>query len=171
MSAVLRPAPSFEPMSEADLRRVLEIEENLYEFPWTLGNFRDSLRAGYDCWVVRDGKQLIGYAVLMLAAGEAHLLNLSVAAHAQRRGHGRTLLNDVVGVARERDAKVLFLEVRPTNEGGQRLYTRYGFRQIGVAIWKRWGSLPCGSCADAARFDPTFLRRRFRQARFRLRGP
>jgi len=56
MSAVLRPAPSFEPMSEADLRRVLEIEEDLYEFPWTLGNFRDSLRAGYGCWVVRDGR-------------------------------------------------------------------------------------------------------------------
>src|SRR6267154_538104 len=130
--AVPRPAPSFEPMSEADLRRVLELEEDLYEFPWTLGNFRDSLRAGYGCWVVRDGRQLIAYAVLMLAAGEAHLLNLSVAAHAQRRGHGRSLLNDVVGVARESDAKVLFLEVRPTNTVGQRLYTRYGFRQIGV---------------------------------------
>jgi len=119
-------------MSEADLRRVLEIEEDLYEFPWTLGNFRDSLRAGYGCWMVRDGRQLIAYAVLMLAAGEAHLLNLSVAAHAQRRGHGRSLLNDVVGVARESDAKVLFLEVRPTNTVGQRLYARYGFRQIGV---------------------------------------
>jgi len=87
-------------MSEADLRRVLEIEEDLYEFPWTLGNFRDSLRAGYGCWVVRDGRQLIAYAVLMLAAGEGHLLNLSVAAQAQRRGHGRSLLNDVVEAAR-----------------------------------------------------------------------
>src|SRR5258706_13354991 len=118
-------------MSEADLRRVLEIAEDLYEFPWTLGNFRDSLRAGYGCWVVRDGRQLIAYAVLMLAAGEAHLLNLSVAAHAQRRGHGPTLLNDVVGAAPERRPKVLFLEVRPTNTAGQRLYARYGFRQIG----------------------------------------
>ena len=132
MSAVLRPAPSFEPMSEADLRRVLEIEEDLYEFPWTLGNFRDSLRAGYGCWVVRDGRQLVAYAVLMLAAGEAHLLNLSVAAHAQRRGHGRSLLEHVVGMAREHEAKILFLEVRPTNEVGQRLYTGYGFKQVGV---------------------------------------
>jgi ribosomal-protein-alanine N-acetyltransferase len=111
---------------------VLEIEESLYEFPWTLGNFRDSLRAGYGCWVVRDGRQLIGYAVLMLAAGEGHLLNLSIAAHAQRRGHGRNLLDDVVGVARSLDAKILFLEVRPTNEVGQRLYAGYGFKQIGV---------------------------------------
>ena len=132
MSAVLRSAPDFEPMREADLRSVLEIEESIYEFPWTLGNFRDSLRAGYACWVYRDGKRLIGYAVLMLAAGEGHLLNLSVAAEAQRRGHGRNLLNNVVRVAREHKAKVLFLEVRPTNAVGQRLYSGYGFRQIGV---------------------------------------
>jgi [ribosomal protein S18]-alanine N-acetyltransferase len=132
MSAVLRSAPDFEPMREADLRSVLEIEESIYEFPWTLGNFRDSLRAGYACWVYRDGKRLIGYAVLLLAAGEGHLLNLSVAAEAQRRGHGRNLLNNVVRVAREHKAKVLFLEVRPTNAVGQRLYSGYGFRQIGV---------------------------------------
>jgi ribosomal-protein-alanine N-acetyltransferase len=132
MSAVLRPAPRFEPMSEADLRAVIEIEESLYEFPWTLGNFRDSLRAGYGCWVYSDGRRLTGYAVLMHAAGEAHLLNLSVAAHAQRRGHGRSLLDHVVGIARENEAKVLFLEVRPTNDVGQRLYAGYGFKQIGV---------------------------------------
>jgi len=92
MSAVLRPAPSLEPMSEADLRALIEIEEGLYEFPWTLGNFRDSMRAGYGCWAYRDGTKLIGYAVLMLAAGEAHLLNLSVAAHAQRRGREDALV-------------------------------------------------------------------------------
>ena len=132
MSAVLRPSPSFEPMRETDLRAVLEIEENLYEFPWTHGNFRDSLRAGYTCWVAREGRRVIGYAVLMLAAGEAHLLNLSIAAASQRRGHGRGLLHSVIELAREHKSKVLFLEVRPTNEIGQRLYTGSGFRHIGV---------------------------------------
>jgi len=132
VSAVLRPVPAFEPMRESDLRAVLEIEEGIYEFPWTLGNFRDSLRAGYACWVIREGRRVIGYAILMLAAGEAHLLNLSVAAASQRRGHGRKLLDNVVQLAREHKAKIIFLEVRPTNEVGQRLYSGYGFRQIGV---------------------------------------
>jgi [ribosomal protein S18]-alanine N-acetyltransferase len=132
VSAVLRPEPGIERMRDSDLRGVLEIEESIYEFPWTLGNFRDSLRAGYACWVMREGRHLIGYAVLMLAAGEAHLLNLSVAAGSQRRGHGRHLLQSVVQAARAHKAKVLFLEVRPTNAVGQRLYAGYGFRQIGV---------------------------------------
>jgi ribosomal-protein-alanine N-acetyltransferase len=132
MSAVLRPAPSFERLTETDLSAVLEIERSIYPFPWTPGNFQDSLRAGYSCWVYRDGGHLIGYAVLVLASGEAHLLNLSVAAHAQRRGHGRSLLGHVVGVARRHGAKMLFLEVRPSNEVGQRLYAGYGFKQVGV---------------------------------------
>ncbi len=119
-------------MTEADLREVFEIERAIYAFPWTPGNFRDSLRAGYSCWVYRDAEDLIGYAVLILAAGEAHLLNLSVAARVQSRGHGRSLLDNVVGVARERGTKVLFLEVRPSNEAGQRLYSGHGFTQVGV---------------------------------------
>lgn len=132
MSAVLQPVPRFEPMTTADLRSVFEIEQKIYAFPWTVGNFRDSLRAGYSCWVYRFGGTLIGYAVLMLAAGEAHLLNLSVAADAQNRGHGRHLLDHVVGVARASGARLLFLEVRPSNEIGRRLYTAYGFKQVGV---------------------------------------
>jgi ribosomal-protein-alanine N-acetyltransferase len=132
MSAVLQPVPQFEPMAAADLRSILEIEQKIYEFPWTAGNFRDSLRAGYSCWVCRFGEALIGYAVVVVAAGEAHLLNLSVAPDAQNRGHGRHLLHHVVGVARARGAQLLFLEVRPSNEAGRRLYTGYGFAQVGV---------------------------------------
>jgi ribosomal-protein-alanine N-acetyltransferase len=132
MSAVLQPAYRFEPMTAADLHSVVEIEERIYAFPWTIGNFRDSLRAGYSCWVCRFGGILIGYAVMMIGAGEAHLLNLSVAADAQNRGHGRHLLDHVAGVARARAVQLLFLEVRPSNKAGRRLYAGYGFRQVGV---------------------------------------
>src|SRR5260370_40102192 len=114
MSGVVGRARRCEPMTEADLRAVLEIEEAIYAFPWTPGNFRDSLRAGYSCWVYRDLEGLIGYAVLVLAAGEAHLLNLSGAARAQSRGHGRSLLTNVVGVAREHRAQVQCSEGRPS---------------------------------------------------------
>jgi ribosomal-protein-alanine N-acetyltransferase len=136
MSAVLKPAsgPStqFSPMAEPDLERVLVIERAIYDFPWTRGNFRDSLRAGYSCWTARADGAVVGYAVMMLAAGEAHLLNLSVAAERQRRGHGRALLAHLVAVARGYGARVIFLEVRPSNAAGTRLYGGSGFEQIGV---------------------------------------
>jgi ribosomal-protein-alanine N-acetyltransferase len=132
MSAVLKPGPRFEPMREEDLPVIVGVEEKIYEFPWTLVNFRDSLRSGYSCWLLREGSAPIGYAVLMLAAGEAHLLNLSIAPQAQGRGHGGRLLGSLIEVAREHGAKILFLEVRPSNGAGQQLYTSYGFTQVGV---------------------------------------
>ena len=132
MSAVLKPMIELRPMCEADLPAVMAIETGIYAFPWTLGNFRDSLAAGYSCRIyVRDG-ELIGYAVLMHASDEAHLLNLSIAASAQRQGYGSLLLQGVCELARGQGARRLFLEVRPSNAAALRLYERHGFQRIGL---------------------------------------
>ncbi len=132
MSAVLKQAPRLVAMREADLAEVLAIENAIYSHPWTRGNFADSLRAHYQCWTWRGGGELLGYIVLLVAAGEGHLLNLSVAAACQRRGHGSTLLAEAMRMARGRGAQHLFLEVRPSNSGAKALYRRFGFREVAV---------------------------------------
>lgn len=133
MSAVLRPAERFEPMGEDALEAVIGIEERIYDFPWTLVNFRDSIRAGYSCWVCRSSPQeLIGYGVMMLAAGEAHLLNLTVDRPFQRMGYGNRLLRHLMNTARSYGAQKVFLEVRPSNVAGLGLYARNGFGQVGT---------------------------------------
>ena len=88
MSAVLKDIPQLQPMREDELADVTAIEKAIYTHPWTQGNFVDSLRAGYECRTWRLDGELVGYFVLMAAAGEAHLLNLSIAEPHQRRGHG-----------------------------------------------------------------------------------
>ncbi|OGA76902.1 MAG: ribosomal-protein-alanine N-acetyltransferase [Betaproteobacteria bacterium RIFCSPLOWO2_12_FULL_65_14] len=132
MSAVLKEPPRLEPMREQDLDEVLAIEQAIYTHPWTRGNFSDSLRAGYECRTWRLEGDLIGYFVLLVAAGEAHLLNLSVSARHQRSGHGRALLREAAGLARRCGARSVFLEVRPSNLAAQALYARFGFRRIGL---------------------------------------
>jgi ribosomal-protein-alanine N-acetyltransferase len=132
LSAVLKELPELLPMRERDLDEVMALESELYSHPWTRGNFADSLHAGYECRVLRLGPALLGYFVLMAAAGEAHLLNLSVAAARQRAGLGSRLLGDAMALARERRAHSLFLEVRPSNRAAQALYTRFGFRKVAV---------------------------------------
>ena len=132
MSAVLKDPPRLEPMRDDDLDEVQAIENAIYTHPWTRGNFSDSLRAGYDCRTWRAGGELVGYFILMSAAGEAHLLNLSIAARHQRSGHGQALLREAVDLARRRGARSIFLEVRPSNLAAQSLYTRFGFRRIAV---------------------------------------
>jgi ribosomal-protein-alanine N-acetyltransferase len=132
MSAVLKDEPQLAAMTEADLDAVLAIENAIYTHPWTRGNFADSLRASYCCRTWRRGGELIGYFVLLAAAGEAHLLNLSIAATVQRRGHGSALLREAMRLARELGARHMYLEVRPSNQAGQALYGRFGFKRIAV---------------------------------------
>ena len=132
MSAVLKNAPVLAPMKEADLAEVMKIETAIYTHPWTHGNFADSIRAGYACRTWRLHGELLGYFVVMAGAGEAHLLNLSVAASHQRSGHGRTLLEEAIRLARDLGAKSVFLEVRPSNVAAQMLYARCGFRKVAV---------------------------------------
>jgi ribosomal-protein-alanine N-acetyltransferase len=132
MSAVLKSFPVLGLMREQDLGEVMAIEEAIYSHPWTRGNFADSLVAGYECRTLRLDGELLGYFIVMVAAGEAHLLNLSVAPVWQRKGYGSGLLREAAAIARSRGARSMFLEVRPSNAGAQALYTRFGFRRIAV---------------------------------------
>jgi ribosomal-protein-alanine N-acetyltransferase len=132
MSAVLKDVPLLGTMGESDLDAVLAIENAVYSHPWTRGNFADSLRAAYTCRTLRLGEDLLAYFVLLVAAGEAHLLNLSVAQAHQRRGHGSTMLREAQRLARAQGGLRMFLEVRPSNVAGQFLYEKFGFRKIAL---------------------------------------
>lgn len=118
-------------MTAADLDTVVAIEGAIYPHPWTRGNFGDSLAAGYHCWIVECGGEICGYSVVMIAATEAHLLNLSVAAPWQRRGIGREVLKFVLKLARDYGARQVLLEVRPSNGAAIALYSAAGFAEIG----------------------------------------
>lgn len=141
MSALARTSDEiFMPLRVEDIDAIMPIENDIYPFPWTRGNFTDSLQAGYSAWLLRrdgsgDGRsdaELIAYAVVMIALDEAHLLNLSVARQWQRRGYGWRMLEWMAGVAREHGARTMLLEVRPSNAAALRMYKRYGFDRIGV---------------------------------------
>ena len=133
MSASLAVAAGlqFRPMDESDLAWVAAQDAELYPFPWSAGNFADSISAGYGCWVMLDGAERVGYGVLMMVIDEAHILNISVVAARQRGGLGRRLLEHFAGLARETGARRLLLEVRPSNGPALALYARAGFQTIG----------------------------------------
>jgi len=136
MSAYAQQYSQFAParmraMQEADLERVLEIETAAYPFPWTHGIFRDCLRAGHGCWVLQSGQRIIGYGVLSVAAGEAHVLNVCVDPAEHGHGHGRHLMRRLLDLARWHRAERVFLEVRPSNVRAINLYHSLGFNEIG----------------------------------------
>jgi ribosomal-protein-alanine N-acetyltransferase len=141
-AAILRP------MTVGSLDGVLELELAVYPFPWTRGNFVDSLVSGYTAWTLNhvDG-DLVGYCVAMPGAGEMHLLNITIAPAARRRGHARRLLAELVQVCRARRSGRLWLEVRETNGDAREVYRRLGFDQVGRR--KGYYPAPHGQREDA----------------------
>lgn len=120
------------PMRDEDLADVATIESSVYAFPWSLGNFRDSLAAGYQCTTAWLGHELVAYAVVMRAIDEAHLLNIAVAQAWQGMGVGHRYMQHLIALARAEKLEMLFLEVRPSNAVGRHLYERLGFKQLGL---------------------------------------
>jgi len=132
MSAMLNPQYQFRPMGESDLDAIMEIEPHIYTHPWTRGNFDDSLKSGYSAWVLLEGTKIIGYALMMMVLDEAHLLNLSIDKHYQKRGLGRLLLEHMIAIAKRHDAANMFLEVRPSNISAIALYENIGFNEMAI---------------------------------------
>lgn len=132
MSAVLNLQYQFRAMHIADLDTIMVIEPQIYPYPWTRGNFSDSLNSGYTAQTLLEGEEIIGYSLMMLVLDEAHLLNLSVAKTYQKQGFGRALLEHMVDVAKSKQMANMFLEVRQSNLSAIALYENMGFNEMAI---------------------------------------
>jgi len=126
------PEVQIRPMMEIDLPEVAAIEQQSYTFPWSENIFRDCLRVGYTCRALDLAGQIIGYGVMSLGAGEAHILNVCVREQFRSVGFGRRLLEHLLERAAAAGVAEAFLEVRPSNLSAIRLYQHLGFEQIGI---------------------------------------
>jgi len=119
-------------MTALDLTGVAAVEQTAFTFPWSRGNFEDSLKSGHLGIVLRDGgNEVAGYLILMPVVDEMHLLNVTIAPVWQRQGLGRWLLRLAVALTLAHGFGSLLLEVRPSNTGAIALYRRVGFAEIG----------------------------------------
>lgn len=123
----------FSPMKVQDVEEVVRIEHDAYPFPWTRGNFLDSLASRYEAWVARESQgRLAGYFLLMPAVDEVHLLNITVRPDLQGQGIGRQLLDKVIAMAQALGMGSVLLEVRPSNRHALAVYRHTGFHEIGL---------------------------------------
>ena len=133
MSAVRSPAvPAIRVLTVGMLDAVLAIEVQAYTFPWTRGNFIDSLAAGYlGRALVGDDGEIIGYFVAMPGFEEMHLLNVTVAARHEGQGHARRMLAELYALSASFAATAVWLEVRESNTRARALYLYEGFAEAG----------------------------------------
>lgn len=121
-------------MRRRHLRSVLRIEALVYPRPWTLGLFLSELglRTTRVYLVARVRGAVVGYAGLMLTAGEGHVTTIAVDPAWHRNGVATRLLLALARAGIEKGATGLTLEVRTSNVGAQELYRRFGFAPAGI---------------------------------------
>ena len=120
-------------MQQQDIDEVFVIERISNQFPWSLENFQNSLRANHNAWIFRNALNKIqGYVITQAMANELHLLNICVKPEAQGKGLGCAILNHVINYAKTDSYTVIVLEVRSSNNRAQQCYERAGFNKIAV---------------------------------------
>lgn len=122
-------------MTLADVDDVADIERQSFPIPWNRAAFVDELthneRALYI--VARDESgAMVGYGGMWLVCDEAHVTNVAVHPSCRRRGAGTAIMVALMGLAADRGASRMTLEVRVSNRSAQELYRQLGFRAAGV---------------------------------------
>jgi len=120
-------------MRPDDLDEVVAIERESFTLPWSRGAFLYEIEQNRvaRCYVMRDGAEVVGYVCLWEIGDEVHVTNVAVRPDLRRRGIGRSLIASIVEDARRRAARVVALEVRPSNREARPLYEAFGFRVVG----------------------------------------
>lgn len=123
-----------EPMRRRHLRGVLRIEQEVNPRPWSLSLFLSELRyrESRAYVVARSGLDIVGYAGLMIVAGDGHITNVGVSETHRRDGIATRMLLVLARRALAEGVEALTLEVRMSNKGAQELYRRFGFAPAGV---------------------------------------
>jgi [ribosomal protein S18]-alanine N-acetyltransferase len=123
-----------QPMRRRHIRAVLRIEQQVYPRPWSSSLFLSelALRATRAYYVARVGRELVGYAGLMMTLDEGHVTTIAVDPRRHRAKIGTRLLLVLARDAIARGATALTLEVRMSNTAAQDMYRRFGFEPVGV---------------------------------------
>ncbi len=124
----------FRRMREADVPRVMQIENAAFSHPWSEDLVRRELTHEFSTVLLAEepGGPVLGFVICWLVHDELHVLNVAVAPEARRRGVARQLLDRVEAAAREQGGRAALLEVRVSNAPAIALYRSLGYRDVAI---------------------------------------
>jgi len=129
----IRQQLAIEPMREADVPTVQEIEREIFSTPWPRNAYYRELSSRNSAYYVvlrRDG-DIVGYGGMWRMYDEAHVTTIGVRHDLQHSGYGRVIFAGLVQAAYDMGAKWVTLEVRTSNDNAMRMYEGFGFKVIG----------------------------------------
>lgn len=132
MSVGLRPAT----LDDLDVIMALETATFTTD-AWSRESMAAELASEHCRYVVAvddDERGFLGYGGVLVPSGskDADIQTIAVVPEARGTGLGRRLMERLLGEARDRGAREVFLEVRADNPVAQALYLSLGFEQIAI---------------------------------------
>ena len=123
---------SFREMMPQDAAEVERIEQVSFAVPWSRQSFWEEAANEQTLYLLLlEDEQIIGYAGVWLVLDEAQVTNVAIAPEKRDQGFGHKLMAELMARARERGARRMTLEVRPSNTAALALYKDCGFKDYG----------------------------------------
>lgn len=127
-----RSSLTIEPMTDADVKEVLRIEQQSFSTTWPSNAFYQELHenklAHY--YVGRIGSRVAAYGGIWVILEDSHITTIAVAPEFRGKKYGEMLLLHLLDEAMTRGASWMTLEVRESNAVAQTLYRKYGFTTV-----------------------------------------
>lgn len=119
-------------MTEADVDVIAGLEKELFSDAWSKTSLLETNAQKHTLILVAEEEELLGYAIIYYVMDEGEIARIAVSPKWRRQGVGRSLLDELCKIGRERGIHWILLDVREGNEGARRFYEEYGFVQDGI---------------------------------------
>ncbi len=112
---------------------IAALEKEVFPDPWCERDVTDLIvTEGGMCFTALEGDKVIAYVIGRLIAPEGEIYRVAVDPNHRQRGIAYRLLDYAVKTSRGKGLETLFLEVRSQNTPARKLYTAYGFQEVGI---------------------------------------
>lgn len=118
-------------MNLVDFQEIEPIYNLEFDDFWKPQNLKSELQNVSSKYIVaKENGEIVGFAGIWYSVDDAHITNIVVRKSYRNKGIGSLLLEKLIELAKPKTS--LTLEVNTKNEIAQKLYLKYGFKNLGI---------------------------------------
>lgn len=118
-------------MNLDDFQEIEPIYNLEFDDFWKPQNLKSELQNVSSKYIVaKENGEIVGLAGIWYSVDDAHITNIVVRKNYRNKGIGSRLLENLIELAKTKTS--LTLEVNTKNEIAQKLYLKYGFKNLGI---------------------------------------
>lgn len=120
-------------MTLPDLDSISDILTCEFDNFWNYNLFKSELENKNSMYIVAKlNNQIVGFAGIWFSVDDIHITNIVVKKNCRNQKIGSLMLNNLIELCENRTQKSITLEVNSNNIPAQKLYQKFGFKNVGI---------------------------------------